>query len=136
VSGGETFLLMMSPTRRCEIGTDTWVQCNDAPVKVCKYPVHGLSMGHSYHFRVRAVNSAGISRPSRTSDKVTALDAAESERLQGTDEGKCKIQESRLPTFPNQSFVFPTTVIKIEGKYDIVIKDDELEGTVMYKDRS
>uniref|UniRef100_A0A3B4UK10 Myomesin 2a n=1 Tax=Seriola dumerili TaxID=41447 RepID=A0A3B4UK10_SERDU len=73
----------------CEAGSDTWVQCNDAPVKVCKYPVHGLSMGHSYHFRVRAVNSAGISRPSRKSDKVTA--------------------------------------IKIEGKYDIVIKDDDLE---------
>uniref|UniRef100_A0A8C9Z9K6 Myomesin 2a n=1 Tax=Sander lucioperca TaxID=283035 RepID=A0A8C9Z9K6_SANLU len=68
---------------RCESGSDTWVQCNDAPVKVCKYPVHGLKVGHSYHFRVRAVNSAGISRPSRKSDKVTALDAAESERLQG-----------------------------------------------------
>uniref|UniRef100_A0A8C9ZA13 Myomesin 2a n=1 Tax=Sander lucioperca TaxID=283035 RepID=A0A8C9ZA13_SANLU len=87
---------------RCESGSDTWVQCNDAPVKVCKYPVHGLKVGHSYHFRVRAVNSAGISRPSRKSDKVTALDAAESERLQGTD----------------------------EGKYDIVIKDDDLEGYV------
>lgn len=88
---------------RCESGSDTWVQCNDAPVKVCKYPVHGLKVGHSYHFRVRAVNSAGISRPSRKSDKVTALDPAESERLQ---------------------------VIKIEGKYDIVIKDDDLEGYV------
>uniref|UniRef100_UPI0037E87869 M-protein, striated muscle isoform X1 n=1 Tax=Semicossyphus pulcher TaxID=241346 RepID=UPI0037E87869 len=88
---------------RCESGKDTWVQCNDAPVKVCKYPVHGLSVGHSYHFRVRAVNSAGISRPSRKSDKVTALDAAESERLK---------------------------VIKIEGRYDIVIKDDDLEGYV------
>ncbi|XP_044196119.1 myomesin-2 isoform X3 [Thunnus albacares] len=88
---------------RCEAGSDHWVQCNDAPVKVCKYPVHGLSVGHSYHFRVRAVNSAGMSRPSRKSDKVTALDAAEHERLQ---------------------------VIKIEGKYDIVIKDDELEGDV------
>ncbi|XP_058496198.1 myomesin-2 isoform X2 [Solea solea] len=88
---------------RCEDGSDAWVQCNDSPVKVCKYPVHGLSVGHSYHFRVRAVNSAGISRPSRKSDKVTALDAAESERLQ---------------------------VIKIEGKYDIVIKDDDLEGYV------
>uniref|UniRef100_A0AAQ5XGK0 Myomesin 2a n=1 Tax=Amphiprion ocellaris TaxID=80972 RepID=A0AAQ5XGK0_AMPOC len=87
---------------RCEAGADTWVQCNDAPVKVCKYPVHGLSVGRSYHFRVRAVNSAGISRPSRKSDKVTALDPAESERLQGTD----------------------------EGKYDIVIKDDDLEGYV------
>nr|XP_043872078.1 myomesin-2-like [Solea senegalensis] len=88
---------------RCEAGSDAWVQCNDSPVKVCKYPVHGLSVGRSYHFRVRAVNSAGISRPSRKSDKVTALDAAESERLQ---------------------------VIKIEGKYDIVIKDDDLEGYV------
>ncbi|KAK5605138.1 hypothetical protein CRENBAI_024937 [Crenichthys baileyi] len=72
---------------RCEAGTDTWVQCNTAPVKVCKYPVNGLSVGHSYYFRVRAVNSAGISSPSRKSDKVTAIDAAESERLQGTDEG-------------------------------------------------
>uniref|UniRef100_A0A3B4AS27 Uncharacterized protein n=1 Tax=Periophthalmus magnuspinnatus TaxID=409849 RepID=A0A3B4AS27_9GOBI len=60
---------------RCESGSDTWVQCNDSPVKVCKYPVHGLKLGHSYHFRVRAVNSAGISRPSRKSDKVTAIDA-------------------------------------------------------------
>ncbi|XP_035515818.1 M-protein, striated muscle isoform X1 [Morone saxatilis] len=79
---------------RCEAGSDTWVQCNDAPVKICKYPVHGLSVGRSYHFRVRAVNSAGMSRPSRKSDKVTALDAAESERLQGTDEG--------VPSAPGQ----------------------------------
>uniref|UniRef100_A0A8D3D3K3 Myomesin 2a n=1 Tax=Scophthalmus maximus TaxID=52904 RepID=A0A8D3D3K3_SCOMX len=60
---------------RCEAGSDTWVQCSDAPVKVCKYPVHGLVAGRSYRFRVRAVNSSGISRPSRKSDKVTALDA-------------------------------------------------------------
>ncbi|CAF90565.1 unnamed protein product, partial [Tetraodon nigroviridis] len=90
---------------RCEAGSDTWVQCNDAPVNVCKYPVHGLKVGHSYHFRVRAVNSAGISRPSRKSGKVTAIDAAESERLQGTEE-----------------------VIKMEGRYDVVIRDRELEG--------
>ncbi|KAF3852754.1 hypothetical protein F7725_006109 [Dissostichus mawsoni] len=88
-----------------ESGSDAWVQCNDAPVKICKYPVHGLKVGNSYHFRVRAVNSSGISRPSRKSDKVTALDAAESERLQGTDE-----------------------VIKIEGRYDILIHDDDLEA--------
>lgn len=72
---------------RFDVAKDTWVQCNDAPVKICKYPVHGLSVGHSYHFRVRAVNSAGIGRPSRMSDKVTALDPAESQRLQGTEEG-------------------------------------------------
>lgn len=86
------YLLMILPVPmcRCEAGSDTWVQCSDAPVKVCKYPVHGLVAGRSYRFRVRAVNSSGISRPSRKSDKVTALDAAESERLQGTEEGKWK----------------------------------------------
>lgn len=29
--------------------------------------------------------------------------------------------------------LFYVTVIKIEGKYDIVIRDDELEGTVEYR---
>uniref|UniRef100_A0A4W5PFC3 Myomesin 2a n=1 Tax=Hucho hucho TaxID=62062 RepID=A0A4W5PFC3_9TELE len=86
-----------------ESGSATWSQCNDAPVQICKYPVHGLSVGHAYHFRVRAVNSAGISRPSRESDKVTALDPAERERLQ---------------------------VIKLDGKHEVVIKDDDLEGYV------
>nr|XP_046166890.1 myomesin-2-like isoform X5 [Oncorhynchus gorbuscha] len=84
-----------------ESGSATWSQCNDSPVRICKYPVHGLNVGHAYHFRVRAVNSAGISRPSRESDKVTALDPAERERLQ---------------------------VIKLDGKHEVVIKDDDLEG--------
>jgi len=70
---------------RRESGSDKWVQCNDSPVKVCKYPAAGLSAGHSYHFRVRAVNSAGIGRASRKSDKVTALDPAESAKLEGTE---------------------------------------------------
>uniref|UniRef100_UPI0037E9C8F4 M-protein, striated muscle isoform X2 n=1 Tax=Semicossyphus pulcher TaxID=241346 RepID=UPI0037E9C8F4 len=91
---------------RCESGKDTWVQCNDAPVKVCKYPVHGLSVGHSYHFRVRAVNSAGISRPSRKSDKVTALDAAESERLKGTEEGVPSAPGQIVATRNTKSSVF------------------------------
>lgn len=91
---------------RCEAGSDKWVQCNDAPVKVCKYPVHGLSVGHSYHFRVRAVNSAGISRPSRKSDKVTALDAAESERLQGTEEGVPSAPGQVVATRNTKSSVF------------------------------
>lgn len=72
---------------RCEVGTDMWVQCNDAPVKVCRYPVTGLCEGRSYTFRVRAVNSAGISRPSRVSDAVAALDPAELRRLQGQHGG-------------------------------------------------
>lgn len=90
---------------RCEAGSDTWVQCNDSPVNVCKYPVHGLKVGQSYHFRVRAVNSAGISRPSRKSDKVTAIDAAESERLQGTEEGKCEARGSEMPVLVNAPVV-------------------------------
>lgn len=81
------------------------------------------------------MNKAGISRPSRKSDKVTAIDAAENERLQGTDEGKYNTLEGRYQHFINGFFIpFPKTVIKIEGKYDILIKDDELEGTVVYKD--
>uniref|UniRef100_A0A8C6U8D7 Myomesin 2a n=1 Tax=Neogobius melanostomus TaxID=47308 RepID=A0A8C6U8D7_9GOBI len=86
---------------RCESGSDTWVQCNDSPVKVCKYPVQGLKLGHSYHFRVRAVNSAGISRPSRNPTKLP-------------------------PSTPRRT----RGLIKIHGNYDIVIKDDELEGYV------
>ncbi|XP_078804494.1 myomesin-2 isoform X7 [Oryzias latipes] len=91
---------------RCDVGSDTWVQCNDAPVKVCKYPVHGLSVGRSYHFRVRAVNKVGISRPSRKSEKVTALDAAESERLQGTDEGVPSAPGQVVATRNTKSSVF------------------------------
>uniref|UniRef100_A0A8C0WEY5 Myomesin-2 n=1 Tax=Castor canadensis TaxID=51338 RepID=A0A8C0WEY5_CASCN len=68
---------------RCEVGTNNWVQCNDAPVKICKYPVTGLFEGRSYVFRVRAVNNSGISRPSRVSDTVAALDPADLKRLQG-----------------------------------------------------
>ncbi|XP_012590374.1 PREDICTED: myomesin-2-like, partial [Condylura cristata] len=67
---------------RCEVGTDNWVQCNDAPVKICKYPVTGLCEGRSYQFRVRAVNSAGVSRPSRASEAVAALDPADLGRPQ------------------------------------------------------
>ncbi|XP_029451613.1 myomesin-2 isoform X2 [Rhinatrema bivittatum] len=59
---------------RCEVGTGNWIQCNDAPVKICKYPVRELNEGQSYIFRVRAVNNAGISRPSRISEAVAALD--------------------------------------------------------------
>ncbi|ROI84220.1 Myomesin-2 [Anabarilius grahami] len=55
-------------------GTKDWVQCNDAPVKVCKLPVHGLTEGASYHFRVRAVNKDGISLPSKMSSGVTAAE--------------------------------------------------------------
>ncbi|XP_065106518.1 myomesin-2 isoform X1 [Paramisgurnus dabryanus] len=66
---------------RCEVGTENWVQCNDSPVKICKYPVQGLFEGHSYYFRVRAINSHGIGKPSRVSEPIAALDPTELERL-------------------------------------------------------
>uniref|UniRef100_A0A3Q2G1V4 Myomesin-2-like n=1 Tax=Cyprinodon variegatus TaxID=28743 RepID=A0A3Q2G1V4_CYPVA len=66
---------------KCEVGTENWTQCNDHPIKICKYPVSGLFEGHSYYFRVRAVNSRGISKPSRMSDPIAALDPTEFERL-------------------------------------------------------
>ncbi|XP_051507446.1 myomesin-2-like isoform X1 [Myxocyprinus asiaticus] len=72
---------------RCEVGTENWVQSNDSPVKICKYPVQGLFEGHSYYFRVRAVNSHGISRPSRMSKLIAALDPTEFERLHPTKLG-------------------------------------------------
>nr|XP_034965839.1 myomesin-2 isoform X1 [Zootoca vivipara] len=88
---------------RCEVGTENWVQCNDAPVKICKYPVTGLFEGRSYTFHVRAVNQAGVSRPSRISEAVAALDPVDLERLQ---------------------------TIHLEGDKQIVIYQDDLEGDV------
>ncbi|XP_054576316.1 myomesin-2 [Eptesicus fuscus] len=88
---------------RCEVGTNNWVQCNDSPVKICKYPVTGLLEGRSYVFRVRAINSAGVSRPSRASEAVAALDPADLQRLQAIRLGEDK---------------------------EIVISQDDLEGDV------
>lgn len=88
---------------RCEVGTDNWIQCNDAPVKICKYPVTGLYEGRSYMFRVRAVNKAGVSRPSRVSVAVAALDPADLARLH---------------------------TIHLDAGKQIVIYQDDLEGDV------
>ncbi|KAM8967470.1 myomesin-1 [Pelodytes ibericus] len=66
---------------RCEVGTSHWTQCNDTPVKFARFPVTGLIEGRSYIFRVRAVNKTGISRPSRVSEAVAALDPADRARI-------------------------------------------------------
>ncbi|NXN96316.1 MYOM1 protein, partial [Rhinopomastus cyanomelas] len=66
---------------RCEVGTSHWTQCNETPVKFARFPVTGLIEGRSYIFRVRAVNSAGVSLPSRVSEPVAALDPADRARL-------------------------------------------------------
>uniref|UniRef100_A0A673KFQ3 Myomesin-2-like n=1 Tax=Sinocyclocheilus rhinocerous TaxID=307959 RepID=A0A673KFQ3_9TELE len=82
---------------RCEVGTENWVQCNDSPAKICKYPVQGLFEGHSYYFRVRAVNSRGIGRPSRMSEPIASLDPTEFERLHAT-----KLAEGKAPGPPSK----------------------------------
>ncbi|KAF7661326.1 hypothetical protein LDENG_00264160 [Lucifuga dentata] len=86
---------------KSEVGTEDWTQCNDHPIKICKYPVSGLFEGHSYCFRVRAVNSHGISKPSRMSDPIAALDPTEFEKLHAK---------------------------KLGGKLDVVSYQDEVEA--------
>ncbi|XP_034065511.1 myomesin 1a (skelemin) isoform X2 [Gymnodraco acuticeps] len=66
---------------RCELGTHHWAQCNDAPVKYARFPVTGLVEGRSYVFRVRALNKAGVSHPSRVSEAVVAMDPSDRARL-------------------------------------------------------
>ncbi|XP_019751873.1 myomesin 1a (skelemin) isoform X2 [Hippocampus comes] len=68
---------------RCEVGTHHWAQCNDTPVKYARFPVTGLVEGRSYVFRVTALNKAGVSRPSRVSDVVVAMDPFDRARLLG-----------------------------------------------------
>ncbi|XP_061535164.1 M-protein, striated muscle-like [Phycodurus eques] len=105
---------------RCEGVSDSWVQCNDAPVKVCKYPVHSLKPGHSYRFRVRAVNSAGVSRASRPSHVVTALDAAESAKLEGSHEGVASAPGQPVATRNTKSSVFVQWEAPRHGQQDLM----------------
>lgn len=68
---------------RCEVGTHHWARCNEVPVKYARFPVTGLVEGRSYVFRVRAVNKAGVSHPSRVSEAVVAMDPSDRARLRG-----------------------------------------------------
>uniref|UniRef100_A0A8C9TEK9 Myomesin 1 n=1 Tax=Scleropages formosus TaxID=113540 RepID=A0A8C9TEK9_SCLFO len=81
VDGGSTILGYF--VDRCEVGTTHWIQCNDTPVKFARFPVTALVEGRSYIFRVRAVNRAGTSRPSRVSEPVAAMDPADRARMKG-----------------------------------------------------
>uniref|UniRef100_A0A672GDG1 Myomesin 1a (skelemin) n=1 Tax=Salarias fasciatus TaxID=181472 RepID=A0A672GDG1_SALFA len=62
---------------KCEVGTHHWAQCNENPVKYARFPVTGLVEGRSYIFRVRAFNQEGVSRPSRVSEPVIAMDPSD-----------------------------------------------------------
>uniref|UniRef100_A0A8C7KXB7 Myomesin 1 n=1 Tax=Oncorhynchus kisutch TaxID=8019 RepID=A0A8C7KXB7_ONCKI len=82
VDGGSSILGYF--VDRCEVGTTHWSQCNDTPIKFARFPVTGLVEGRSYTFRVRAVNKSGMSRPSRVSEAVAAMDPADRARMRGT----------------------------------------------------
>ncbi|XP_032360217.1 M-protein, striated muscle isoform X8 [Etheostoma spectabile] len=82
VDGGDSILGYF--VDRCEVGTNHWIQCNDTPVKFARFPVTGLVEGRSYLFRVRAINKSGMSRPSRISEPVAAMDPSDRARMRGT----------------------------------------------------
>lgn len=117
---------------RCEVGTESWMQCNDSPVKNCKYAVQGLLEGHSYYFRVRAVNSHGIGRPSRMSEPIAALDPTEFERIRGEqNEVLTKLHLVINSVRVNNALnvlLFVSTAKKLGGRLDVVTYYDDLEG--------
>ncbi|NXA83681.1 MYOM3 protein, partial [Thryothorus ludovicianus] len=88
---------------RCVAGSEQWVQCSAQPVKSCRCPVLGLAQGHTYQFRVRALNKAGSSHPSKASDPVTTHDPSRDKRV---------------------------TVIPYDEGRTIEISKDELEGHI------
>lgn len=128
-----THLFLSEPTFcRCEVGTDNWSQCNDHPIKICKYPVAGLFEGHSYYFRVRAVNSHGISKPSRMSDAIAALDPSEFGSLHGGSRASrdrfCPSCVGKRPLTGNWAFSLLSVAKKLGGKLEVVSFDEALEG--------
>nr|XP_023668868.1 myomesin-3 [Paramormyrops kingsleyae] len=88
---------------KCDIGVGDWVRCNETPQWACCYPIRGLLENTMYQFRVRALNQAGVGRPSKATEPVLTSDPAE----------------------PGRRMVFKV----FDGK-EMVITKDELEGEV------
>uniref|UniRef100_A0A0N5AQN4 non-specific serine/threonine protein kinase n=1 Tax=Syphacia muris TaxID=451379 RepID=A0A0N5AQN4_9BILA len=55
-------------------GTNDWVPCNTTPVRSTSLVIQPLEGKESYEFRVKAVNSAGESKPSRPTDMTVIED--------------------------------------------------------------
>ncbi|XP_008285898.1 myomesin 1a (skelemin) isoform X1 [Stegastes partitus] len=108
---------------RCEVGTHHWAQCNDNPVKYARFPVTGLVEGRSYTFRVRALNKAGVSRPSRVSEAVVAMDPSDRARLRAgpsapwTGMIKFTEEDSSVGVVPGE----PTDVVVTEATKSYVV---------------
>ncbi|XP_007424138.1 myomesin-3 [Python bivittatus] len=109
---------------RCEMGTDEWVLYNDQLVKTCRSPILGLTEGKTYQFRVKAVNRAGISNPSKASSPVTMIDPNEAKRLLNIpyDDGMRTIIVSKDELEPEVKIPLPpTNVHASEIREDYVI---------------
>uniref|UniRef100_H2SJR3 Myomesin 1a (skelemin) n=1 Tax=Takifugu rubripes TaxID=31033 RepID=H2SJR3_TAKRU len=104
---------------RREVGTQHWAQCNDVPVKYARFPVTGLVEGRSYIFRVRALNKAGVSRPSRVSEAVVAMDPSDRARLRAPWTGIIKFTEEdpTVGIIPGE----PTDVVVTEATKSYVV---------------
>ncbi|XP_004592433.2 myomesin-3 isoform X2 [Ochotona princeps] len=59
---------------RCQGDSGEWVPCHETPGATCRCPIQGLIEGQSYRFRVRAINKAGSSVPSKASAAVVMGD--------------------------------------------------------------
>ncbi|KAF7236508.1 Myomesin-3 [Varanus komodoensis] len=108
----------------CEVGTDKWLLCNDKPVKTCRSPIMGLTEGKAYQFRVKAINRAGVSNPSKASDPVTMIDPNEAKRLLKIpyDDGMKTIIVSKDELEPKVKIPFPpTNVHASEIREDYVV---------------
>ncbi|XP_028987246.1 myomesin 1a (skelemin) [Betta splendens] len=108
---------------RCEVGTHHWAQCNETPVKYARFPVTGLVEGRSYTFRVRALNNVGLSRPSRVSEPVVAMDPSDRARLRAgpsapwTGMIKFTEEEPTVGVVPGE----PTDVVVTEATKSYVV---------------
>ncbi|XP_003799888.1 myomesin-3 [Otolemur garnettii] len=65
---------------RCQGDSKEWVPCHEAPGGTCRCPIQGLVEGQSYRFRVRAINRAGSSLPSKASEAVVMGDRDAAQR--------------------------------------------------------
>lgn len=79
---------------RCDVSQGEWVRCNVHTQKMCHYPVFGLKEGTLYQFRVRAVNQAGASRPSKATEPVLTADPLEHTRTTGNT--KHTVKETQI----------------------------------------
>lgn len=67
-------LILGPPSHRCQGESGQWVPCHEALGGTCRCPIQGLIEGQSYRFRVRALNKAGSSVPSKASEPVVMGD--------------------------------------------------------------